>query len=75
LFVGTNNRPLKLLRLSCGFKYGQTRLTYNVSDAAAAGIVINPGKAIDFMQVFHCTCPTNNVSFFPTSCPNFNSYF
>ena len=49
-------------RLSCEIKYGQNRLTYNVSLDAAAGIIPSAGTSIDFMQVFHCTCPTNNVS-------------
>ena len=50
-------------RLSCEIKYSQTRLTYNVSNDAAAGIILSPGTGIDYMQVFHCTCPTNNVSY------------
>ena len=53
-------------KLVCDIKYGQNRLTYNVSDAAAAGIIISPGHSVDYMQVFHCTCPTNNVSEQPT---------
>ena len=49
-------------RLTCEIKYGQNRMMYNVSNAAAFGITLTPGTSIDFMQVFHCTCPTSNVS-------------
>ena len=38
------------------------RATYKIGDTASAGIIYDNGTTAYSMQVFQCTCSTNNVS-------------